>query len=137
EEEHEIGMTFELMNSRGKGLSVLELLKNYLMHWVSRNETDPAERSTLTRLINKNWKDTYTNLGACTGNEDQCLRIAWTLYCSPSPANWIGYDGFKGDDYIPLRTFTAKRTKADTKAFIARFADGLAEISSHYASITS
>jgi len=35
EDECEIGMTFELMNSRGKGLSVLELLKNYLMHWVS------------------------------------------------------------------------------------------------------
>lgn len=134
EEECEIGMTFELMNSRGKGLSVLELLKNYLMHWVSRNETDVPERSKLTKLINKNWKDTYTNLGSCAGDEDQCLRIAWTLYCSHSPGNWIGYDGFKGDDYIPLRTFT-KRTKADTKAFIEQFADGLAEISSYYASI--
>jgi hypothetical protein len=137
EEECEIGMTFELMNSRGKGLSVLELLKNYLMHWVSRNEIDLTERNTLIRLINKNWKDTYTNLGSCAGDEDQCLRIAWTLYCSHSPAKWIGYDGFKGDDYIPLRTFTTKRTKAETKAFIARFADGLAEISRHYASITS
>jgi hypothetical protein len=137
EEECEIGMTFELMNSRGMGLSVLELLKNYLMHWISRNENDASERSTVTRLINKNWKDTYTNLGSCEGDEDQCLRIAWTLYCSHSPANWIGYDGFKGNDYIPLRTFTMKRTMADTKAFIARFADGLAEVSRYYASITS
>lgn len=134
EEECEIGMTFELMNSRGKGLSVLELLKNYLMHWVFRNETDQEERTTLSRLINKNWKDTYTNIGSCEGDEDQCLRIAWTLYCSHSPANWIGYDGFKEDDYIPLRTFT-KRTKIDTKSFISRFADGLAENSSYYASI--
>lgn len=54
EEECEIGMTFELMNSRGKGLSVLELLKNYLMHWVSRNDKDEEERSTATTLINKN-----------------------------------------------------------------------------------
>ena len=37
EVESEIGMTFELMNSRGKDLSTLELLKNYLMHWVYRN----------------------------------------------------------------------------------------------------
>jgi len=137
EEECEIGMTFELMNSRGKGLSVLELLKNYIMHWVSRNEVDVSERMSLTTLINKNWKDTYTNLGSCTGDEDQCLRIAWTLYCNHSPKNWIGYDGFKGDDVIPLRNFTTKRTKAQTKEFIARFADGLAEISSHYAIITS
>lgn len=137
EEQCEIGMTFELMNSRGKNLSVLELLKNYIMHWVSRNETDPVERDTLTSLINKSWKDTYTNIGSCTGDEDQCLRIAWTLYCNYTPANWIGYDGFKGDDYIPLRNFTEKHTKANTKAFIARFAEGLAEISSYYASITS
>ena len=136
EEESEIGMTFELMNSRGKGLSVLELLKNYLMHWVSRNEPDSAARSNLTRLINTSWKQTYTNLGTSRGNEDQCLRIAWTLYCSYPPANWIGYEGFKGDDYIPLRTFV-KRTKADTKAFIKRFAEGLADVSYHYATITS
>lgn len=137
EEECEIGMTFELMNSRGKGLSVLELLKNYLMHWVSRNETEPVERDTLTTIINKDWKDTYTNLGYCEGDEDQCLRIAWTLYCNYSPKNWTGYDGFKGDNYIPLRNFTAKRTKNDTKEFIVRFANGLAKISSYYASITS
>jgi Protein of unknown function DUF262 len=76
EEECEIGMTFELMNSRGKGLSVLELLKNYLMHWVSRNEKDEGQRKTMTALINKNLKDTYANVGSCDGNEDQCLRIA-------------------------------------------------------------
>jgi hypothetical protein len=136
EEECEIGMTFELMNSRGKGLSVLELLKNYLMHWVSRNEKEPDERHTLTTIINKNWKDTYTNIGACSGNEDQCLRVAWTLYCSHSPGNWIGYDGFKDDDYIPLRNFT-KKTKLKTKEFISKFAYGLAEVSKHYACIIS
>jgi hypothetical protein len=134
EEECEIGMTFELMNSRGKGLSVLELLKNYLMHWVSRNENDPVERQALTSLINRSWKDTYTNLGACAGNEDQCLRIAWTLYCTHTPSYWVGYEGFKGDDYIPLRNFS-KRSKEDTKAFIVKFTEGLAEISSHYAGI--
>ena len=136
EEESEIGMTFELMNSRGKSLSVLELLKNYLMYWAYRNEDDSIERNTLTDLINKNWKDTYKNLGSCTGNEDQCLRIAWTLYCTHTPKNWNGYDGFKKDEYIPLRNFTG-RNKADVKDFILRLTNGLAEISRHYASITS
>ncbi len=135
EEECEIGMTFELMNSRGKDLSILELLKNYLMHWISRN-ADVEERSSLTALVNKNWKDTYINLGSCSGDEDQCLRVAWTLYCHHTPANWIGYKGFKGDDYIPLRTFT-KRSLSETKKFIEKFTDELAVISSHYAIITS
>ncbi|OHA62731.1 MAG: hypothetical protein A2117_01290 [Candidatus Wildermuthbacteria bacterium GWA2_46_15] len=135
DDECEIGMTFELMNSRGKGLSVLELLKNYLMHWVSRNETNLSERSTMTALINKNWKDVYTNLGECAGDDGQCLRIAWTLYCNSAPKSWIGYDGFKGDAYIPLRNFTEKRTQAETRKFITDFADGLADISRHYANI--
>jgi len=136
EEECEIGMTFELMNSRGKELSVLELLKNYLMHWISRNGEDETDRKSLTQLINKNWKDTYTNLGQCDGDEDQCLRVAWTLYCSHTPANWIGYDGFKDYNYIPLRSFQ-KRSKSDTKTFVEHFSDGLAEVSKLYACITS
>jgi hypothetical protein len=136
EEECEIGMTFEVMNSRGKDLSILELLKNYLMHWVSRNERNQAERDTLTAFVNKSWKDTYANLGACGGDEDQCLRIAWTLLCDHSPKNWLGYDGFKDESYIPLRNFS-KTSKADVKAFLQRFTEGLAELSGYYARVVS
>jgi len=136
EEECEIGMTFELMNSRGKCLSVLELLKNYLMHWVSRNESQLGERLALAGLINKCWKDTYKNLGECDGDEDQCLRVAWTLYCNHSPGNWAGYDGFKDLDYIPLRNFS-KRSKEKTKGFLRNFAEFLSEVSSHYAAIVN
>ena len=131
EEECEIGMTFELMNSRGKDLSVLELLKNYLMHWISRNALE-EKRSDMTRLINKNWKDIYTNLGACNGNEDQCLRVAWTLYCTHAPREWEGYAGFKQNKFIPLRDFS-KRSKEDAGKFINTFAEGLTQVSQHYA----
>ena len=137
EEEAEIGMTFELMNSRGKGLSVLELVKNYLMHWVSRNlQHEDAERQSLTDLVNKNWKTTYTNIGLSEGNEDQCLRSAWILYCTPVPKNWTGYQGFKGDQYFPLRNFT-QRSKDATQQAIEQFADGLAKVSHHYSFIIS
>ncbi len=146
EEESEIGMTFELMNSRGKGLSVLELLKNYLMHWVYRNASADA-REALTQLVNKCWRDTYTNIGTTRGlgREDQCLRVAWTLYCTYPPKNWDGYSGFKGDAYIPLRNFrdstkmeTARyKTKEETQAFLERFAEGLALVSMHYSRIVN
>jgi hypothetical protein len=146
EEESEIGMTFELMNSRGKGLSVLELLKNYLMHWVYRNASQDT-REPLTKLINRNWKDAYTNIGSThgLGKEDQCLRVAWTLYCSYTPKNWEGYSGFKGNDYIPLRNFrdsakaetAAFKTKDETQKFLERFANGLALVSKHYAQIVN
>lgn len=146
EEESEIGMTFELMNSRGKGLSVLELLKNYLMHWVYRNAAADA-RGALTQLINKCWKDSYTNIGTTRdlGREDQCLRVAWTLFCTYPPKNWDGYNGFKADTYIPLRNFrdpekpeTARyKTKGETQAFLERFAEGLALVSMHYSRIVN
>jgi hypothetical protein len=104
------------------------------MHWVSRNESNESDRSALTDIINKAWKDTYTNIGTCTGSEDQCLRIAWTLHCSHTPKNWAGYQGFKQDSYIPLRKFTSK-TKEATRNFITKFAEELGKISKHYASI--
>jgi len=136
EEECEIGMTFELMNSRGKGLSILEQLKNYLMYWISRNARNEAERKDITGSINKNWKEIYINIGKAKGNEDQCLRIAWTLYCTHTPKNWKGYEGFKDIEYIPLRDFS-KKDILKTKEFIIKFSDGLAEISRHYAVITN
>lgn len=134
EEACEIGMTFELMNSRGKDLSILELLKNYLMHWISRNVNDDQQRVDLTIHINQHWKDTYTNLGTCNGDEDQCLHVAWTLYCSRSPGNWDGYAGFKDVEYIPLRNFT-KRSKQAVQDFLVKFSFELANISRHYAQI--
>lgn len=146
EKESEIGMTFELMNSRGKGLSVLELLKNYLMHWIYRNASS-ATQEGLTHLVNKSWKDAYTNLGSThgRGREDQCLRVAWTLYCSFPPMNWDGYNGFKGNAYLPLRNFrnepkpeTAQfKTKEATQKFLERFAEGLALVSKHYSRIVA
>jgi hypothetical protein len=58
------------------------------------------------------------------------------LYCSHTPKNWSGYDGFKKDPYIPLRNWQVK-SQSDTKDFILRFADGLAAISKHYANVIS
>jgi len=51
EVESEIGMTFELMNSRGKDLSSMELLKNYLMYWVYRNIPEISEKEDFTKTI--------------------------------------------------------------------------------------
>ena len=134
EEESEIGMTFELMNARGKELSILEKLKNYLMYWIYRNVKD--KKKELTDSINRVWKDVYDNIAKCAGNEEQCLRIAWILYHIPDRKKWHGYDGFKENDCIPIRDFSQKNQE-QTKDFIRNFTDKLAEISKHYAAILS
>ena len=134
EVESEIGMTFELMNSRGKNLSSMELLKNYLMYWVYRNVQDISEKEDFTNTINKTWKEVYVNIAKCDGSESQCLRIAWTLFVNYTPKNWDGYNGFKSDDVIPLRNFSIK-SKDEVKSFLLQFVDGLALISKHYSTI--
>jgi len=134
EVESEIGMTFELMNSRGKNLSSMELLKNYLMYWVYRNILDNSEKEDFTSKINKTWKEVYVNIAKCNGSESQCLRIAWTLFVNYTPKNWNGYSGFKSDEVIPLRSFTSKSIE-DVKEFLLKFVDGLPLISKHYSAI--
>lgn len=132
EVESEVGMTFELMNSRGKDLSILELLKNYLMYWAYRNGGD--SRQEIEQVVNRKWKDVYTNISGCHGDETQCLRIAWVLYQNHSPKSWEHYDGFKSDSVIPLRNFT-KKDKTSVASYIKNFSDFLAVVSRHYAAI--
>ena len=134
EEESEVGMTFELMNARGKALSILELVKNYFMHWVNRNGGDEKER--LTKKVNKVWSTVYNNIGRIPGNlgsEDQCLRVAWTLYCSWRPRDWKGYVGFK--EHIQLRVSGDEQKKA--KIRFEEFIEGLSTVSDHYCIVVS
>ncbi|KAK3606796.1 hypothetical protein CHS0354_018390 [Potamilus streckersoni] len=133
EEESEIGMSFELMNSRGKDLSVLELLKNYFMYWIHRNSGNDKDK--LTKKVNDNWRFVYKNIGDCSGNDEQCLRIAWTLCFDHTPKNWKRYDGFK--ERIPLRYFSEPQNKEAVKEILADFTDKLAEVSRYYSIIVS
>lgn len=132
DDQSEVGMTFELMNSRGKDLTDLELLKNYLMYWVNRNASDDIKGS-LIRSINITWKNVYQNLQK-ESEEFQCLRIAWILLCSYVPKEWDGYNGFKRDDIIPIRQFSKKSRECVVK-FIEEFNDVLSSVSMYYAQI--
>jgi hypothetical protein len=134
EVESEIGMTFELMNSRGKDLSSLELLKNYIMYWIYRNINAIDEKEDFTSMVNKTWKDVFINIAKCNGDEDQCLRIIWTILISYVPKNWDSYSGFKSDDVLPIRHFN-KKSEEETKKLLEKIVKGLSAISLHYSQI--
>lgn len=104
------------------------------MYWVYRNIPLENEKEDFTKIINKSWKEVYINIASCNGSENQCLRIAWTLFVTHTPKNWDGYNGFKSDEVIPLRDFS-KKSKEATKDFLLKFINGLALISKHYAAI--
>lgn len=132
DDQSEVGMTFELMNSRGKDLTHLELLKNYLMYWVNRNASEDMKGS-LIRSINITWKNVYQNLQK-ENEEFQCLRIAWILLCTYVPKEWDGYNGFKRDEFIPIRHF-AKKSRNEVAKFIEEFNEVLSSVSLFYSQI--
>ena len=109
---------------------------------ISKRRDEDKQR--LTNDVNETWRDVYINIGAIdtqraariTGNSDfdeQCLRVAWTLYHDHQPKNWRHYEGFK--EYIELRVYDEKRVKAQKD--IETFMKGLPVVSKHYCIVVS
>lgn len=92
----EVGVIFEVMNNRGKNLTELEKVKNYLFYLVSK--INLQTRNELTALINKTWSNIYqrfmsANLGA--DSENQLLRAHWLMYSNHNKRDWSGSKSIK------------------------------------------
>lgn len=67
--EGEVGVIFEVMNDRGKQLTELEKVQNYLLHAASSLHVTPDNKDSLARLVNNTWgSDTQTAHGRGTGD---------------------------------------------------------------------
>ncbi|HNS51673.1 MAG TPA: DUF262 domain-containing HNH endonuclease family protein [Anaerolineae bacterium] len=79
--EADAGVVFETMNNRGKPLTELEKVKNYLLYLASKLEL-PCEHD-LARDINDTWTHIFERLMAAdlgeVENEDQLLRTHWLM----------------------------------------------------------
>ena len=79
ENDAEVGIIFEVMNDRGKPLSQLEKVKNFLLYQTDRISWEDVSRNEMTNYINYSWKEILQNLSASdkSSNEDenQFLRI--------------------------------------------------------------
>ena len=97
-DEFDVFVAFETMNTRGKRLSDLELLKNrliYLTTLYSDDGDDKAGRKILRDDINAAWKEVYYQLGRNDKrplNDDNFLKAHWIMY--------FQYSRKKGNDYI-------------------------------------
>ncbi|MBL8684859.1 MAG: DUF262 domain-containing protein [Myxococcales bacterium] len=92
----EVGVVFEVMNNRGKSLTNLEKVKNYLLYLCSKLDV-PA--SDLSEMINKRWADIFMNLMsanlASPTNEDQLLRAHWIASKDHDVKRWDGSKSIK------------------------------------------
>jgi len=77
----EVSIMFEVINNRGKPLSQLEKVKNYLVYYSTKHGINLHEK------INRNWGDLLINLqgaGQITNEqEDAFLRNCWLVYAKP------------------------------------------------------
>ncbi|MEH6543016.1 MAG: DUF262 domain-containing protein [Porticoccaceae bacterium] len=75
----EISIMFEVINNRGKPLSELEKIKNYLIYFAGRHGV-----SDLNRKVNDNWPVLLESLNTAgyTSNDDEnrFLRVCWIVF---------------------------------------------------------
>lgn len=98
DDDYDVYMAFETMNTRGKSLSNLEILKNrliYLSTLYTDKQCSKDEKEKLRNKINDAWKEIYARLGEDYENvlsDDTFLREHWIMYYK--------YTGKKGEKYI-------------------------------------
>lgn len=84
EKEAEVGVIFEVMNSRGKPLTELEKVKNYLLYAASSFEdVTPDNRDKFAKSVNQAWASILKRLMAADlgspEEENRMLRAYWLM----------------------------------------------------------
>jgi len=92
----EVGVVFETMNNRGKPLSELEKVKNYLLYISDRLDLN---HHGLAARVNDTWSTILTalmNAGMVRArDEDQLLRTHWLMAYDPDARHWEGSRSIK------------------------------------------
>ncbi|HYF69932.1 MAG TPA: DUF262 domain-containing protein [Ohtaekwangia sp.] len=108
----EVGLMFEVINNRGKKLSELEKIKNYLIYY-----SEKSGYSDIAVAVEDNWGKILYNLNACgqTSNEeeDSFLRFTWIVFEQTNKSeSYYVYDNLKqrfpakpGSDWRRLKRY--------------------------------
>ncbi len=98
EKEAEVGIIFEVMNDRGKPLTELEKVKNYLLYAASSLDVDEFARDGLANSVNDAWAKILSNLmtAGLSDHEDQLLQMHWIKEYEPQAKKWKGVKSVKG-----------------------------------------
>ena len=99
----EVGVLFETVNGRGKDLTELERVKNYLLY-ISR-QLNFAQRDDVAENINRSWSEIFSNLSRVGLRDDALLRAHWLVTQDANTRNWHGADSVKAmfprSAYVP------------------------------------
>ncbi len=102
-----VGTIFEVMNDRGKPLTDLEKVKNYLLHATSPLDVEESSKSNFVDSVNDAWAyilDQLMSAGLSSpADEDRLLRAHWLMQYDPQSRNWNGSKSTK--DKFDLRNY--------------------------------
>ena len=123
EDEAEVGVIFEVMNDRGKPLTDLEKVKNFLLHTSTRLEIPNHFAGT----VNKKWANILQQMMASSltraDDEDQLLRAHWLVHYNPTRKQWARTKSIK--DRFDIRKY--KNCHAKLLHELLDFTDGLGQ----------
>ena len=109
----DVGVIFEVMNDRGKQLTNLEKVKNYLLYTASTLDVQSHTKDELTDSVNDAWTDILERLMSAElsspTDEDQLLRAHWLMQYDPQSRNWDGSKSIK--ERFNLRRYHHHSTK--------------------------
>lgn len=87
ESDAEVGVIFETLNERGRGLSDVEKVKNYLLYLAG--QLPDGRKDDLATLINAKWSDIFKELAKLpTRYEERLLRAHWLATQEPDARQW-------------------------------------------------
>jgi uncharacterized protein with ParB-like and HNH nuclease domain len=96
EAKSDVGVIFEVMNNRGKPISELDKVKNYLLYLESKLNIG---KNNLVDRINHAWKGAFERLMiadlASVQEEDRLLRTHWIMAYDHERRNWEGSKSIK------------------------------------------
>lgn len=131
----DVGVIFEVMNNRGKSLSEMEKVKNYLLYVSSKILMNESEE--LAKKINKTWTKIFESLMEADASEDefenQLLRSSWLMAYNYSPREWGGYSSIKNE--FSMKKYESNKEKL--LGIISKYVDILAEACIAYCDIIS
>ena len=88
----DVGVIFEVMNNRGRGLSELEKTKNHLLYVAAKLQITEVGRAELAARVNQVWSNILQRLMAAgihgASDEDQLLRTHWLVAYDPDVRRW-------------------------------------------------
>ena len=120
----EVGIIFEVMNNRGKPLSELEKVKNYLLYLSSKLA---VQNHGLAGEVNKAWAEIFTRLMAAglgsSDYEDRLLRAHWLMAYDPNRRNWQGSKSIKNLFHLRIDPAHHKKLLADLTEYVNSLRD--------------